>query len=121
MLHPVPTRRIVRWLLPAAVGLVLLFVLPDPYWPLAFLPSVGGMVQTSRRHDLNRPVKAGFVLACLSPILLLSAATLLFYAVPSLRESLPPDWVVRLVLFLAWTVSAYSLWRRSLRPRDAAG
>lgn len=102
------------------MGLVLLFLLPEPIWPLAFLPALAGMVQTSRRHDLKRPLKPGFVLACMSPILILSAATLLLYVVPSLRESLPPDWIVRLVLFLGWTVSAYSLWRRSLRPRDAA-
>lgn len=120
MLHPVPALRIARWLLPSALGLVLLFVLPDPIWPLAFLPALGGMVQTSRRHDLQRPLKTGFVLACLSPILILGAATLLFYVVPPLRESLPPDWVVRLVLFLGWTLTAYNLWRRSLRPRDAS-
>jgi hypothetical protein len=120
MVHPIPTRRLVRFLLPSAVGLVLLFLLPEPIWPLAFLPALAGMVQTSRRHDLQRPLKPGFVLACMSPILILSAATLLLYVVPSLRESLPPDWIVRLVLFLGWTVSAYSLWRRSLRPRDAA-
>jgi hypothetical protein len=120
MAHPVPRQRIVRWLLPSALGLVLLFLLPEPFWPLAFLPALAGMVQTSRRDDLHRPLKTGFVLACMSPILILSAATLLFYVVPSLRESLPPDWLVRLVLFLGWTVSAYSLWRRSLRPRDAA-
>jgi len=121
MVHPVPVQRIVRWLLPSAVGLVLLFLLPDPIWPLAFLPALGGMVQTSRRHDLRRPLKLGFVLACLSPILILSAAVLLLYLVPTLRENLPPDWVVRLVLFLGWTVSAYNLWRLSLRPRDASG
>ena len=121
MLHPVPPQRIARWLLPSALGLVLLFVLPDPIWPVAFLPAVGGMVRTSRRHDLRRPLKAGFVLACLSPILALGVVTLLFYVVPPLREHMPPEWVVRLVLFLGWTVSAYNLWRRSLRPRDAGG
>jgi hypothetical protein len=121
MSHPIPAHRVARFLLPSAVGLVLLFLLPEPIWPLAFLPALGGMVQTSRRHDLSRSLRPGFILACLSPILILCAATVLFYVVPPLRESLPPDWVVRLVLFLGWTVSAYNLWRRSLRPRDATG
>jgi hypothetical protein len=118
MAHPIPANRIVRWLLPSALGLVLLFVLPEPFWPIAIVPALLGHVRTSRRDDLQRPLTLGFVLASMSPILVLSLVTLLFYAVPSLRDDLPPDWVVRLVLFLGWTLSAYTLWRRSLRPRD---
>ncbi len=76
------------------------------------------MLRSSRRDDLSRRLSPGFVLACMSPILVLSALTLLFYVVPSLREHLPADWVVRLVLFLGWTLSAFNLWRRSLRPRN---
>ncbi len=118
MLHPLPARRIVRWLLPSALGVVLLLLLPEPWWPLAFLPALGGMVRTSRKEDLSRPLTLGFVLACMSPILALSAVTLVLYVVPSLHEDLPPDWVVRLVLFVGWTLSAYNLWRRSLRPKE---
>lgn len=117
MAYPVPGRRIVRWLLPSAVGIVLLLLLPEPWWPLAFVPALAGMLQTSRRHDLQRSLTFGFVLACMSPILFLSLVTLVFYLVPSLHDALPPDWVVRLVLFLGWTLSAYNLWRQSLRPR----
>jgi len=121
MAHPIPARRIGRWLLPSAFGLVLLFLLPEPIWPIAFLPALAGMVRSSRKDDLYRPLRFGYVLACMSPILILSGIALLFYLVPSLRDDLPPDGVVRLVLFLGWTLSAYNLWRHSLRPRDEAG
>ena len=120
MAHPVPARRIARWLLPSAFGLVLLFLLPEPIWPIAFLPALAGMVRSSRKDDLYRPLRLGFILACMSPILLLSGIALLFYLTPSLHDRLPPDGVVRLVLFLGWTFSAYNLWRHSLRPRETA-
>ena len=115
----VPARRIVRWLLPSAVGLVLLFLLPDPFWPLSFLPALAGHVSASRRDDLHRPLKLGFILVCMSPFLLVAAVAALLFLSPSLREQLPSDGVVRLVLYLAWTVSIYTVWRRSLRPREA--
>ena len=120
MAHPIPSRRIVRWLLPSAIGLVLLVLLPDPIWPIAFLPALAGMVRSSRKDDLYRPLKLGFILACMSPILALGGIALLFYVVPSLRDDLPPDMVVRLALFLGWTLSAFNLWRHSLRPRETA-
>jgi hypothetical protein len=72
----------------------------------------------SRRDYLSRPLSPAFVLACMSPILALSAVTLVLFLVPEWREGLPPDNVVRIVLFLGWTLSAYNLWRRSLRPRQ---
>lgn len=121
MLHPVPIRRIVRWLLPSAVAIVLLLLLPEPWWPLAYVPALAGHVRNSRKEDLARPVSATFVLACMSPILVLSAATLVLYLVPGWKDDLPPDNVVRLVLFLGWTLSAYTLWRRSLRARPGTG
>ncbi len=117
MTHPVPTRRILQWLLPSALSVVLLLLLPEPWWPLAFVPALAGMLLKSRKDDLRRPLSPGFVLAQMSPILVLSALTLLFYAIPSLRDHLPADWIVRLVLFLGWMLSAYNLWRRSLRAR----
>ncbi len=120
MAHPLPTRRILRWLLPSAFGLVLLLLLPDPIWPVAFLPALVGMVRSSRKDDLYRPLKPGFILVCMSPILVLGGIAGLFYVVPTLRDDLPPDMVVRLVLFLGWTLSAYNLWRHSLRPRETA-
>jgi hypothetical protein len=119
MAHPVPAHRIARWLLPSAFGIVLLLLLPEPWWPLAFVPALAGILRTSRKDDLSRPLTPRFVIACMSPILVLSLATLVFYVVPSLREDLPPDWVVRIVLFLGWTFSAYNLWRHSLRGRPA--
>jgi len=115
-----PPHRVVRWLLPSVVGLVLLFLLPEPFWPLAFLPALSGHLSASRRDDLHRPLKFGFVVACMSPFLIVAAATGLCFLSPSLREHLPSDGIVRLVLFLAWTVSIYTLWRRSLRPRGEA-
>lgn len=118
MLHPVPSWRILRWFLPSAVAIILLLLLPEPWWPLAFVPALVGHVRNSRKEDLARPLSAGFVLTSMSPILVLSAVTLVLYLVPGWRENLPPDDVVRIVLFLGWTLSAYTLWRRSLRPKQ---
>jgi len=119
MAHPVPARRIARWLLPSAFGLVLLFLLPEPIWPIAFLPALAGMVRSSRKDDLYRPLKFGFVLACMSPILILSGIALLFYVVAGRGGRQPPAGGGRPVHILGWTLSAYNLWRHSLRPRDA--
>ncbi len=113
-------RRAAGWLLPSALGLVLLFLLPDPFWPFSFLPALAGHVRTSRRSDLHRPLTPGFILACMSPFLIVTAAAAVLAFSPSLVEHLPPDWVSRAVLFLAWTVSIYMLWRLSLRPARPA-
>ncbi len=116
----ISSRRAAGWLLPSAVGLVLLFLLPDPLWPFSFLPALAGHLRSSRRDDLHRPLTLGFVLACMSPFILVTAAAAVLALSPSLEEHLPPDWVSRAILFLAWTVSIYTLWRRSLRPSRPA-
>jgi len=85
----------VRWLLPWPSGSSSPLVLPEPFWPMPSPASSDTSGPAAGRPPA--PLTLGFVLASMSPILVLSLVTAFSSTpFPLPRRRPAPDWVVRL-------------------------